>query len=135
MRTLKLVFQDNSSSEMLLKNKKCIQQECSIHQSNSKILMTAIYKIVNGYLNYNEFPVRVLLFKFMQSKKFSKLSPDKRSAANYTTHLLFGENYYLSLCQYRLGKQYWPNIGYIWGLRITLPQSFYFPVMRRQDKK
>ena len=68
--------------------------------------MTAIYKIVNGYLNYNEFPVRVLLFKFMQSKKFSKLSPDKRSAANYTTHLLFGENYYLSLCQYRLGKQY-----------------------------
>ena len=59
--------------------------------------MTTIYKIVNDYLNYNEFPVRVLLFKLMQSKKFSKLSPDKRSVANYTAHLLFGENYYLSL--------------------------------------
>ena len=84
LRTLKLIFQDNSSFEMLLKNNKCIQQECSIHERNLKILMTAIYKIRNGYLNYNELPIRVLLFKIklIQSKKFLKLSPDRRNADN-----------------------------------------------------
>ena len=43
-RALKLIYQDNSNFEVLLEK----QHDFSIHQRNFQVLMTEIYKIVNG---------------------------------------------------------------------------------------
>ena len=43
-RTLKLIYQDNSNFEVLLEK----QPDFPIHQRNLQVLMTEIYKIVNG---------------------------------------------------------------------------------------
>ena len=43
-RALKLIYQENSNFEILLEK----QHEFSIHQRNLQVLITKIYKIVNG---------------------------------------------------------------------------------------
>ena len=43
-RALKLIYQDNSNFEVLLEK----QHDFSIHQRNLQVLMTEIYKILNG---------------------------------------------------------------------------------------
>ena len=69
---------------MLLKKQQECSTECSIHQRNLKILMTEIYKMVNGIAP----PIMNSLFEYYHLnlcnlRNFQELSPDKRSAVNY----------------------------------------------------
>ena len=97
-RALKLISQDNSNFEVLLEK----QHDFSIHQRNLQVLMTEIYKIVNGIappiMNSDYVPL-----KSTYSQKFSRTLDKKRSTVNYGLKqldagcLLFGQNYHQNI--------------------------------------
>ena len=78
-RALKLIYQDNSNFEVLLEK----QHDFSIHQRNLQVLMTEIYKIVNGIAP----PIMNSLFMFRLNqhnlRNFQELSTEKRNTVNY----------------------------------------------------
>ena len=78
-RALKLIYQDNCNFEVLLEK----QHDFSIHQRNLQILMTEIYKIVNGICS----PIIDSLFTFRLNqhnlRDFPELSIEKRNTVNY----------------------------------------------------
>ena len=78
-RALKLIYQDNSNFEVLLEK----QQDFSIHQRNLQVLMTEIYKIVNGIAP----PIMNSLFKFHLNqhnlRNSQELLTEKRNTVNY----------------------------------------------------
>ena len=93
-RALKLIYQENSNFEVLLEK----QHDFSIHQRNLQVLMTEIYKIVNGIAP----PIMNSLFTFglnqYNLRNFQELSTEKRSTVMvskqlHTGRLLFGKNY------------------------------------------
>ena len=57
MRALNPIYQDICNFEVLSGK----QHDFSIHQRNLQVLMTEIYKIVNGIATYNEFSIYVPL--------------------------------------------------------------------------
>ena len=79
MRALKLIYQVNCNFEVLLEK----QHDFSIHQRNLQVLMTKIYKIVNGIAA----PIMNFLFTFRLNqhnlRNFQELSTEKRNTANY----------------------------------------------------
>ena len=71
-RALKLIYQDNCNFEVLLEK----QHAFSMHQRNLQVLMTEIYKVVNG-IAPSKFSIYVSL-KSTQSQKFSKTLDRKK---------------------------------------------------------
>ena len=78
-RALKLIYQGNCNFEVLLEK----QLDFSIHQRNLQVLMTEIYKIVNGIA----LPIMNSLFMFCLNqhnlRNFQELSTEKRNTVNY----------------------------------------------------
>ena len=78
-RALKLIYQDISNFEVLLEK----QHDFSIHQRNLQVLMTEIYKIVNGIAP----PIMNSLFTFCLNqhnlRNFQELWTEKRNTVNY----------------------------------------------------
>ena len=95
-RALKLIYQDNCNFEVLLEK----QHDFSIHQRNLQVLMTEIYKIVNGIAP----PIMNSLFTFRLNqhnlRNFQELSTEKKillimvSKQLHTGCLLFGQSYH-----------------------------------------
>ena len=75
-RALKLIYQENSNFEVLLEKQQ-------IHQRNLQVLMTEIYKIVNGIAP----PIMNSLFTFHLNqnhlRSFQELLTEKRNTVNY----------------------------------------------------
>ena len=98
-RTLKLIFKDNYNFEVLLEK----QHDFSIHERNLQVLMTEIYKIVNGIAP----PIMNSLFTFRLNqhnlRNFQELLTEKKtllimvSKQLHTGHLLFGQNYHQNM--------------------------------------
>ena len=98
-RALKLIYQDNSNFEVLLEK----QHDFSIHQRNLQVLMTEIYKIVNGIAP----PIMNSLFTFRLNqhnlRNFQELSTEKKillimvSKQLHTGRLLLGQNYHQNI--------------------------------------
>ena len=78
-RALKLIYQDDCNFEVLLEK----QHNFSIHQRNLQVLMTEIYKILNGIAP----SIMNSLFTFCLNqhnlKNFQELSTEKRNTVNY----------------------------------------------------
>ena len=78
-RALKLIYQHNSNFEVLLEK----QHDFSIYQRNLQVLMTEIYKIVNGIAP----PIMNSLLTFHLNqhnfRNFQELSTKKRNTVNY----------------------------------------------------
>ena len=78
-RALKLIYQDNSNFEVLLEK----QHDFSIHQRNLQVLMTEIYKIINGITP----PIMNSLFTLCLNqhnlRNFQEVSTEKRNTVNY----------------------------------------------------
>ena len=78
MRALTLIYQDNSNFEVLLE-----KQHFSIHQRNLQVLMTEIYKTVNGIAP----PIMNSLFTFRLNqdslRNFQELLTEKRNTVYY----------------------------------------------------
>ena len=78
-RALKLIYQDNCHFQVLLEK----QHDFSIHQRNLQVLMTEIYKIVNGIA----LPIMNSLFTFHLNQpnlsNFQELLTEKRNTVNY----------------------------------------------------
>ena len=78
-RALKLIYQDNCNCQALLEK----QHDFSIHQRNLQVLMTEIYKIVNGIAP----PIMNSLFTFRLNqhnlRNFQELLTEKRNTVNY----------------------------------------------------
>ena len=76
---LKLIYQDNCNFEDLLEK----QHNFSIHQRNLQVLITEIYKIVNGIAR----PIMNSLFTFCINQRnlrnFQELSTENRNTVNY----------------------------------------------------
>ena len=73
-RALKLIYQDNCNFQVLLEK----QHDFSIHQRNLQVLMTEIYKIVNGIA-----PSISLLRNQHNVRHFQELLTEKRNTVNY----------------------------------------------------
>ena len=94
-RALKLIYLDNSNFDVLLEK----QHDFSIHQRNLPVLMTKIYKIVNGIAP----PIMNFLFTFRLNqhniRNFQELLTEKKtlliivSKQLHTGRLLFGQKY------------------------------------------
>ena len=82
-RALKLIYENNCNFEVLLEK----QHDFSIHQRNLQVLVTEIYKIVNGIAK----PIMNSLFTFCLNqhnpRKFKELSTEKRSTVNYSLEI------------------------------------------------
>ena len=134
-RVLKLIYQENSNFEVLLEK----QHDFSIHQRNVQVLMTEIYKIVNGIAP----PIMRSLFTFRLNqhnlRNFQELLTEKRNTVNYgletvtyrapiiwaklpseyklagslTAFKLKIKSWKCEICTCRLCKKYEPSIGYI----------------------
>ena len=78
-RALKLIHQDNCNCQTLLEK----QHDFLIHQRNLQVLMTEIYKIVNGIAP----PIMNSLFTFRLNqhnlRNFQELLTEKRNTVNY----------------------------------------------------
>ena len=74
-----LIYQDNCNFEVLLEK----QHDFSIHERNFQVLMTEIYKIVNGIAP----TIMNSLFAFRLNqhnlRNFQELSTEKRNTVNY----------------------------------------------------
>ena len=79
-RALKLIYENNCNFEVLLEK----QYDFSIHQRNLQVLVTEIYKIVNGIAK----PIMNSIFTFCLNqhnlRKFKELLTEKRSTVNYS---------------------------------------------------
>ena len=79
MRALKLIYQDNNNFEVLLEK----EHDFSIHQRNLQVLMTEIYKIINGITP----PIMNSLFTLSLNqhnlRNFQEVSTEKRNTVNY----------------------------------------------------
>ena len=73
-RALKLIYQDNCNFQVLLEK----QHDFSIHQRNLQVLMTEIYKIVNGIASSIS-----LLRNQHNVRNFQELLTEKRNTVNY----------------------------------------------------
>ena len=134
-RALKLIYQENSSFEVLLEK----QHDFSIHQRNLQVLMNEIYKIVNGIAP----PIMNSLFTFRLNqhnlRNFQELLTEKRNTVNYgletvtyrapiiwaklpSEYKLAGsltafkskiKSWKCEICTCRLCKKYEPSLGYI----------------------
>ena len=134
-RALKLIYQENSNFEALLEK----QHDFSIHQRNLQVLMTEIYKIVNGIAP----PIINSLFTFRLNqhnlRNFQELLTEKRNTVNYgletvtyrapiiwaklpSEYKLAGsltafkskiKSWKCAICTCRLCKKYEPSLGYI----------------------
>ena len=132
-RALKLIYQDNSSFEVLLEK----QHDFSIHPRNLQVLMTEIYKIVDGITP----PIMNSLFTLISDnlRNFQELSTEKRNNVNYgletvtyrasiiwaklpSEYKLAGlltafkskiKSWKCEICTCRLCKEYEPSLGYI----------------------
>ena len=86
---LKRIHQDNGNFEVLLEK----QHDFSIHQRNLQVLMTEIYKIVNGIAP----PIMNSLFTFRLNqhniRNFQELSTEKSVKQLHTGRLLFKQIY------------------------------------------
>ena len=135
MRALKLIYQANCSFEVLLEN----QHDFSIQQRNLQVLMTKIYKIVNGIAP----PIMNFLFTFRLNqhnlRNFQELSTEKRNTVNYvletvtyrapilwaklpseynsagslTAFKSIIKSWKCEICTCRLCKEYESSLGYI----------------------
>ena len=78
-RALKLIYQDNCNFQVLLEK----QHDFLIHQRTLQVLMTEIYKIVNGITP----PIMNSLFTFCLNqhnlRNFQELFTEKRNTVNY----------------------------------------------------
>ena len=78
-RALKLIYEDNCNFQVLLEK----QHVFSIHQRNLQVLMTEIYKIVNGIAP----PLMNYLFTFRLNqhnlRNFQEILTEKRNTVNY----------------------------------------------------
>ena len=75
----KIIYQDNCNFEVLLEK----QYDFSIHQRNLQVLMTEIYKIVNGIaplIMNSLFTFRLNQYNF---RSLRELSTEKRNTVNY----------------------------------------------------
>ena len=135
-RALQLIYQDNCNFEALLEK----QHDFSIHQRNLQVLMTEIYKIVNGIgppIMNSRFTFR--LHQHNLRRNFQELSTEKRNTVNYgletvtyrapvlwakltSEHKLAGsltafkskiKSWQCEICTCRLCKEYQPSLGYI----------------------
>ena len=98
-RALKLIFKGNYNFEVLLEK----QHDFSIHERNLQVLMTEIYKTVNGIAP----PITNSLFTFRLNKhnlrKFQEHSTEKQTLLImilkqlHTERLFFGKNYHLNI--------------------------------------
>ena len=134
-RALKLIYQDNCNFQVLLEK----QHNFSIHQRNLQVLMTEIYKIVNGIAP----PIMNSLFTFRLNqhnlRNFQELLTEKRNTVNYgletvtyrapvlwsklpSEYKLAGsltafkskiKSWKCEICTCRLCKEYQPSLGYI----------------------
>ena len=130
---LKLIYQDNCNCEVLLEK----QHDFSIHQRNLQVLMTEIYKIVNGIAP----PIMNSLFMFRLNqhnlRNFQELLTEKRTTVNYgletyrapiiwaklpSEYKLAGsltvfkskiKFWKREICTCRLSKEYKPSLRYI----------------------
>ena len=129
-RALKLIYQDNSNFEVLLEK----QHDFSIHQRNLQVLMTEIYKIVNGIAP----SIMKSLFTFRLNqhnlKNFQELPTEKRNTVSYgletvtyRTPIIWAKlpsgsltvfkskirSWKCEICTSRLCKEYETSFGYI----------------------
>ena len=134
-RALKLIYQNNCNFEVLLEK----HHDFSIHQRNLQVLMTEIYKIVNGIA----LPIMNSLFTFRLNqhnlRNFQELSREKRDTVNYgletvtyrapvlwakllSEYKLAGsltalkskiKSWKFEIFTCRLCKEYQPSLGYI----------------------
>ena len=134
-RALKFIYQNNCNFEVLLEK----QHDFSIHQRNLLVLMTEIYKIVNGIAP----PIKNSLFTFRLNqhnlRNFQELLTEKRNTVNYgletvtyrapvfwaklpSEYKLAGslaafkskiKSWKCEICTCRLCKECQPSLGYI----------------------
>ena len=91
-RALKFISENNRNFEVLLEK----QNDFSINQRNLQVLMTDIYKIVNGIVP----PIMNSVFTFHLNqhnlRNFQELSTEKRNTVIYG-RLFFGQNYHQNI--------------------------------------
>ena len=142
VRALKLIYQDNSNFEVLLEK----HHDFSIHQRNLQVLITEIYKIVNGIAQ----PIMNYLFTFRLNQRnlrnFQELLTEKRNTFNYgletvtyrapiiwaklpSEYELAGsltafkseiKSWKCEICTYRLRKKYEPSLRHIETIEIRV---------------
>ena len=134
-RALKLIYQDNCNFQVLLEK----QHNFSIHQRNLQVLMTEIYKIVNGIVPPRMNSLFTFRLKQHNLRNFQKPLTEKRNTVNYGLETItyrvpvlwskLPSEYKLAgsltafkskikswkgeICTCRLCKEYQPSLGYI----------------------
>ena len=78
-RALKLIYQDNCNFQVLLEK----QHDFSIHQRNLQVLMTEIYKIVNGIAPSIINSLFTFCLNQHNHRNFQELLTEKRNTVNY----------------------------------------------------
>ena len=128
-RALKLIYQDNCNFQVLLEK----QHDFSIHQGNLQVLMTEIYKTVNGIappIMNSLFTFRLNQHNLLTEKRntvnygletvtyrapvlWSKLPSEYKLAGSLTAFKSKIKSRQCETCTCRLCKGYQPNLGYI----------------------